>query len=238
MKSLLFWLAVAALPPAHSENIRVVTETSSYAYLRGGKVAGPATEIVEQSLRKAGLNDYQIRLYPWARSYDMALKEANVLIYVIARTPERENSFKWAGEFTKIRYHLYKLRERPQIVVRSLADARRYSVGVMRDDVRHQYLKKAGFSKLVVSAQSLDNFQKLLNRQVDLLPLNDDDPAALCAEAHYDCARLEKVLTLDDMSSGLYMAYSLATPDAIVERTRAAFEKIKAEGGVKKLMDK
>ena len=167
----------------------------------------------------------------------MALNEPNVLIFLIARTPAREQQFKWAGEIMKIQYHLFRLQDRTDIAVKSLADAKNYSIGVMRDDVRHQYLQSKGFMRLAVSAQWIDNFNKLIKRQVDLVPLTDDDASSLCIQAHYDCAALTKVLTLDEATSGLYMAYSNATADTTVQRTRLAFEKLKADGTVRRIMD-
>ena len=219
-----------------AQTIRAVTEATPYTFLSDGKVAGPATEVVELTLKKAGLSNYQLSLYPWARSYDMALNEPNVLIYLIARTAARENQFKWAGEIMKVQYHLFKLKDREDIVVKNLQDAKNYTIGVMRGDVRYQYLQAQGFTKLVVSAESIDNFDKLLNRRVDIVPLNDRDASSLCEETHFKCANLAKILTLQEMSTGLYMAYSKSTPDAIVERTKAGFEKIKAEGSVRKIM--
>jgi polar amino acid transport system substrate-binding protein len=233
-------LALALAWPGAStraQTIRGVTEDSSYTYLRDGKVAGPASEIVETTLRHAGLTDYRLALYPWARAFDMALQEPNVLIYLIARTPARETQFKWAGEFMRIDYHLYKLRESTDIVVHSLQDAKRYSVGVMRDDVRQQYLQGEGFTKLVISARNSDNFKRLLNRQVQLVPMPERDAAQLCEEAHVDPAILQQVYTLDKLSTGIYMAYSKATPDETVARTRSAFDKIKADGTVGRLMN-
>jgi polar amino acid transport system substrate-binding protein len=233
-------LALALAWPGAStraQTIRGVTEDSSYTYLRDGKVAGPASEIVETTLRHAGLTDYRLALYPWARAFDMALQEPNVLIYLIARTPARETQFKWAGEFMRIDYHFYKLRESTDIVVHSLQDAKRYSVGVMRDDVRQQYLQGEGFTKLVISARNSDNFKRLLNRQVQLVPMPERDAAQLCEEAHVDPAILQQVYTLDKLSTGIYMAYSKATPDETVARTRSAFDKIKADGTVGRLMN-
>jgi polar amino acid transport system substrate-binding protein len=120
--------------------------------------------------------------------------------------------------------------------VRNLQDAKNYSVGVMRDDLRQHYLQARGFTKLVVSAQNSENFRKLLNRQVQLLPMPEHDGLALCEEAHVDCELLEKVYALDDLSTGLYMAYSNATANETVARTRAAFDKLKADGTVTRLM--
>lgn len=233
--SIAAWLALTALA-APAQTIQGVTEFTPYSYLRDGQVSGPATQVVEASLRDAGLADYRITLYPWARAYDMALKESNVLIYLIARTPARESLFKWVGEFMTMDYHLYKLKDNTDIVVRTLDDARNYTIGVMRDDLRHQYLQDKGFRRLVVSGQALDSFRHLINGQVQLTPLPARDAALLCKEARFDCTRLESVHTLNELSMGLYMAYSLATPDSTVARTRAAFEKLRAGGTVKRLM--
>lgn len=221
-----------------AQAIRAVTETTPYTFQKGDRVEGSATEVVEKTLQAAGLTDYQVKLYPWARAYDMALKEPGVLIFLIARTAAREQQFKWAGEIMKIQYHLYRLRDRSDISVKTLADAKNYTIGVMRDDVRQQYLQSRGFQRLAVSAQWIDNFNKLIKRQVDLVPLTQDDASSLCAEAHFDCAGLERVLTLDEASTGLYMAYSASTADSTVQRTRAAFDKLKADGTVRRIMEK
>lgn len=231
------WLACATLSPLAAQTIQVVTEQTPYTYLVEGKVVGSATEVVELSLHRAGLNDYQVRLYPWARAYDMALKTPNVLIFLIARTAAREKQFRWAGEIMKIQYHLYRLKHKP-LAITDLESAKRFTIGVMRDDVRHQYLRDKGFGRLVISAQSVDNFKKLLSGQVDLVPLTTDDATSLCKETRFDCAGLERVLTLDEASTGLYMAYSASTPDAVVQRTLQAFDKLKAEGHVKRVMDR
>jgi polar amino acid transport system substrate-binding protein len=221
---------------AQAQAIRGVTEESGYTWLSAGRVLGPASEVVAATMQRAGFTDYRAGIYPWARAYDMALQEPNVLIFMIARTPQREDKFKWAGEFMRIEYHLYKLRTSTEVVVRTLQDAKAYSVGVVRDDVRQQYLQSQGFTRLVVSAQNGDNFRKLLNRQVQLVPMPERDVQQLCGESHIDCAMLEKAYTLEALSTGLFMAYSKATPDDVVLRTRAAFEKVKADGTLARLM--
>lgn len=65
------WLATAC-PLGNAQSIRGVTEETSFSYLKDGRVAGPADEVVEATLKHAGLNDYRLALYPWARAYDMA----------------------------------------------------------------------------------------------------------------------------------------------------------------------
>jgi len=75
-----------------------------------------------------------------------------------------------------------------------------------------------------------------VSRQIQLIPLPETDAAALCEEAHFDCSQLERVYTLDELSTGLYMAFSGATPDAVVERAKVSFQKLRADGSVAKMM--
>ncbi|MGP1629112.1 MAG: substrate-binding periplasmic protein [Giesbergeria sp.] len=238
MRYSIFWFWMLTLgAAAQAQTIEAVTETTPYTYMANGKVVGTATEVVELTLQRAGFANHSVHVYPWARAYDAALKEPNVLIFLIARTPAREQQFHWAGEIMKIQYHLYRLKSRP-LAIGTLDSAKAYTVGVMRDDVRQQYLQAKGFERLVVSAQSLDNFQKLLRGQVDLVPLTSDDAVSLCQQTGFNCADLVRVLTLDEASTGLYMAYSLQTPPEVVQRTKAAFNQLKAEGQVRRIMDR
>lgn len=232
------WIALSLgllCSAAQAGQLRVVTEETAYSYLRDGRIAGTATTVVEATLQRAGLEHYQIGLYPWARAYDMALRDPGVLIYLIARTSEREALFRWVGEIMRIEYHFYRLREREDIQIADLETAKAYRIGVMREDVRHQYLQANGFDKIVVAANNNENFRRLLNGQVDLVPMPEQDMIILCQEAGIDPARVVKVFT-PDTATRLYMAYSRQTDDDTVLRTQAAFEQLQADGTVAKLM--
>ena len=234
--SLLAWALLVPLHP-WAQTVQVVTETTPFVFMQDGKIAGPATEVVKKTLQLAGIKDYRLNMYPWARAYNMALNEPNVLIYLVGRSHEREAKFQWVGEFMQIRYHLYKLRERADIRASNLDAARQLTIGVMRDDLRHQYLQQQGFTRLVMSAQTTENFAQLLNHKVDVVPLSEAGAEAQCRNTGFDCAGLERVLPLDALTTGLYMAYSLTTPPAVVERTRAAFKQLKANGTVQRTME-
>lgn len=228
-------LALASISWAHAQTLQVVTEDTAYTYLEGGQVGGPATRIVRAALESAGVDDFRVNLYPWARAYAMATRQPNVLIYLIARTPERERTFKWAAELMQIRYHLYRLATRTDVQVTRLEDARHYAIGVVRDDVRHQYLQRLGFTQLTLSAGNEENFQKLLASRIDLIPLPPSDAAQLCEKMRFDCRQLQRVLTLDALGTGLYMAFSTGTADELVSRVGEAYRRLRAEGRVEAL---
>ncbi|MGZ3183615.1 MAG: substrate-binding periplasmic protein [Telluria sp.] len=230
-------LAALALGMAcQAQTILTVTESSNRTALVGGKVRGPFTTIAEASLTAAGLKDFKTALYPWARAYHLALTQPYVLIYPMARTPERENKFKWVGEMQTIHYGLVKLASRKDIVIRDIEDARGYSVGVVRDDVRHEYLKQHGFNRLFLAANWNDNLVHLLKGQIDMLILADFDLTDTCAELNVSCSVFQRAYEINELTTGLYMAYSLATPDPVVERTRIAFTRLKADGTVDRVI--
>lgn len=221
---------------AGATTLQVVTEDSSYSALDGDKVVGVASEVVEITLANAGITDYHMALYPWARAYDIARLEANVLIYPIIRSSAREALFKWVGELEHVTPSFYKLRERRDVVVKALQDASRYTVGVVRDDSRQQYLEGKGFSRMVVSPNNLDNLRKLISGQVELIPMPEREAREQCADLHIAFEDLESVFTLDELSKGLYIALSASTPEETVQRITAAFARLKQDGTVDRVI--
>lgn len=221
---------------AGAATLQVVTEDSSYSALDGDKVVGVASQVVELTLANAGITDYHMALYPWARAYDIARLEANVLIYPMIRSSAREGLFKWVGELEHVMPSFYKLRKRGDMRVKDLQDASHYTVGVVRDDSRQQYLEGKGFSRMVVSANNLDNLRKLISGQVELIPMPEREAREQCADLHIAFEDLESVFTLDELSKGLYVALSASTPDETVQRITAAFARLKQDGTVDRVI--
>ncbi|WP_207283017.1 ABC transporter substrate-binding protein [Pseudomonas sp. FW300-N2F2] len=222
---------------SHAGTIEVVTEDSLYAYQRDDKVVGPGIRIAEETLRNAQLTDYSLSLYPWARAYEKALHEPNVLIFPLDRTPARETLFKWVGEIHRVASRLYKLRDNRDITVSSLEQAKQYSIGVVRNDAKQIYLQQRGFTRLVISANNHDNFQKLLNRQIQLLPMPENTARLMSQDAQVDFASLEEVYILDEQPHRVHLAFSLSTPDEVVAKAQRAFEELKDSGEVARIMN-
>lgn len=222
---------------SHADTIEVVTEDSLYAHQRDGNVIGPGIRIAEETLKSAQLTDYSLSLYPWARAYDKALHEPNVLIFPLDRTPAREALFKWVGEIHRVASRLYKLRDNKDIAVKSLEEAKQYSIGVVRNDAKQIYLQQRGFTRLVISANNHDNFQKLLNRQIQLLPMPENTARLMSLDAQVDFTSLEEVYTLDEQPHRVHLAFSLSTPDDVVAKAQHAFDQLKASGEVARIMN-
>jgi polar amino acid transport system substrate-binding protein len=224
-----------ATPDPSPATLRVVTEElPPYNMTENGEVTGLSTEIVQTVMQRANVQA-RIEVLPWARAYDLAMHNDNVLIYSIARTAEREHLFKWIGAIAPTRWYMFSLADRP-IQLNSLDDARRYHIATVNQDVGEQYLIAHGFQvgkELQSSSTYENNYRKLkvdhvelwisneLNA-INLMRKNGDDPATMMVRS----------LPLPELSSenGLYMAASPGTSDALVERLRAELARIRQDG--------
>lgn len=172
----------SALTYAHA--ITAVTEElPPYNMTVDGELTGMGTEVVKAVLEEAG-EDVRIRSMPWARAYDIALNNENVLIYSIARTPQREPLFKWVGVIAPTRWFLFSL-PGTEFDLKTLDDARQYQIATVKADVGEQYLIDKGFAvgrNLQSSNKYEHNYQKLKAGRVDLWISNE-------LNAHYLCVR-------------------------------------------------
>ena len=237
MKKLLLLLPIliaGTFYSAHAQEVTIVTENyPPYHYEKNGAVVGQGTETVRAVLDVLNI-EANIEIYPWARAYYMALNNKNTLIYGIARTPQRENLFKWIGVSSPVRYCLFALTSRNDIHVNTLEDAKQYTIGTVRDDIIEQYLMENGFKireHIEPNSSYEANLKKLVNKRVDLWGLVDLTAYYLVKSNHYPKSIIKEVYCLKGISSeGAYMAFSRNTPDALVDRFREALKIIKEDG--------
>lgn len=202
-----------------------------------GKVTGVSTEIVRAVLKELGI-EAKINIYPWARAYKIALEQENVLIYTIGRNPKRENLFKWVGHIVDINACLFSLKNRDDITINALDDARKYHIGAVRNDIRTQHLLTLGFDKLFLVSQNEQILKMLLKNRVDLWLDNELTGYYIMKKNGYIPDEKFKIVHKFLTGMGGYMAFSKATSDELVEKFTKALEQVKKDGTYKKIMDR
>lgn len=230
---------IVAAEPA----LRIVTEElPPYNMTKNGQMTGMSTEVVQAVLKEIGVHA-AIQPMPWARAYELALNDSNVLIYSIARTPAREPLFQWIGAIAPTQWYLFSLADRP-VKLNSLADARGYQIATVNQDVGEQYLVSKGFrigDELQSSTKYEHNFRKLRVDHVELWISNELNARYLTRENGEDPDKmLIRSLPLPELSSqeGLSMAFSRKTPVQTVEKFRAGLEAIRRNGVYDAIMRK
>jgi polar amino acid transport system substrate-binding protein len=235
--TLVMAVLVGALPVHGGQAITIVTdEFPPFNYIEDGRVAGLGTEVVRAVLKKADM-DAEIKVYPWARAYKMALSHGNVLIYTIVRSPEREHLFKWVGLVAENNACLFALAAR-NINIHAMADARKYRIGAVRKDVRTEHLLALGFENIEQVSKNELNLKKLVSHRLDLW-LEDELTAhyLLKKNGYIPGKKIKNVFRFQVRYKG-YLALSRRTPDAVVEKLKNAYDKIITDGTYDMILQK
>ena len=75
--------------------------------MENGELKGYCVDILKAVWKNMGGSEQPILVLPWARGYAMVQKEPNHMLFAMARTPERENQFKWVGPIYYADYELF-----------------------------------------------------------------------------------------------------------------------------------
>lgn len=232
LRVICFLLAMATAAPASAQTtdpeFRVVTTNfPPYSMEVDGTVRGVAADLVQAVLDDLGVRT-SIDVFPWARAYETALRGPRVLIFQIARTPEREQQFKWVGQVASYDVHLYRRADRAEIAPSGLDQAARWKIGGLLKDVKTQYLQEQGVPVTTYSDEA-NGLPMLLGGRIDLMPSDRQAMLHRLALAGLPPDQVVPVLRLDAISSPLYMAFSHDTPNGLVERVRESLERVRAE---------
>lgn len=235
-------LVIAAALPFHSHaaelQVTVVTENTPITQASDQHPeGGEATRFVEKLLQRAEI-DYTLRIVPWRRGYQLAKHSKNTLIYPLARTREREPHFHWVGQLIPIRYYLFRLKARPSLTLKTLEDARPYTIGVVNYHAHHEYLLQRGFANLQPVNSSDQNLKKLLRHRIDFFPMSDGGVFPLCQRTQISCEQITPELYLEDIASGLYMAFGRDTDAVILQQTAETYQQLIADGTHSKVFAK
>ncbi|MBW2722514.1 MAG: transporter substrate-binding domain-containing protein, partial [Deltaproteobacteria bacterium] len=92
-----------SVQPALSAELIILTENlPPLNYVEDGVLVGPSVDIVREIQRRVGSHE-EIKVYPWARAYKMALEDENVVLFSMTYTKVRYDKFKWIGPVAKKR---------------------------------------------------------------------------------------------------------------------------------------
>jgi polar amino acid transport system substrate-binding protein len=201
--------------------------------------AGYGREVIQKLMLDAGLS-YLQEPQPFARALKTLDTNPDAVLFPMLRTPERESKYQWIGLLAKRNYYLYRSASRKDIVIRSLEDAKQYRIGVLRGDVRTDYLRAQGFTEGTAKGLEVVNvtFSVLKMQQagrIDLIVYSDEGVKLACEEANISCDSLVPAFQLD-LAGGLWLVASPLMPHARVDTLRKAFKRQEDSGYLGKLM--
>lgn len=218
-------LSVTASP---AQELTIISEENPpFNYFKDGVFTGSSTEVVREIMRRIG-QPAEIQVMTWARAYQLAQNQPNVVLFSTARTREREDLFHWVGPIYKVRFGFYARRGSGPYPT-CLADAKKVNaIATYKDDVREQLLKSLGFTNLDSSKSPTSNLKKLLSGRVDLWLYSNLGVPSIAKQIGINPNAVELVLPFKD--TNVYIAISKGTPRAVVDQWQNALVGMKREG--------
>ncbi|HHX5625992.1 TPA: substrate-binding periplasmic protein [Pseudomonas aeruginosa] len=200
-------------------------------YAKDDGISGISTDTVRAACERAQIECQLILRFPWDRVYQQALSEPGYGVFSTARTPEREDKFKWVGPIGPDDWVLLAKGDSP-ITLGSLDEAKKYRIGAYKGDAIAEFLGKNGF-EADLALRDQENAQKLVKGQIDLWA--SGDPAGRYLAKQEGVTGLKTVLRFN--SDQLYLALNRETPDEVVQKLQAALDGMRKEGFVEDILN-
>jgi polar amino acid transport system substrate-binding protein len=228
----IFTKSNAQSAPVDWTTVRVVTEDLpplGYIDKQDQKLKGATAEQVQSAMNKLGMKT-GIDVYPWARALDMVQNSADVFIFNLARTAEREKLFQWVYKTAEKKVGVFALKSRKDITIHSFNDLKKYKIVVLDQNIVHLSLLKKGFDKIsndyfypMSSEANIVRF--IFSGRADIWIRTYTDQHDLdrqIANSGYDPKQCVLLFEIPDMISELYLATSLKTSSEKVRKFRDA----------------
>ncbi|MDG1750376.1 MAG: transporter substrate-binding domain-containing protein [Thalassotalea sp.] len=222
-----------------AQEIKVVTEYLSPYQTKNpdGSLGGFSTEVVQALFKQANKEPLFIVL-PWARAYEVAKSEKNVMIFSMARTKERDTLFHWVGSLTEVKLYFWGLKSKFPKTIDNIEHLKSYKIATARYSNADQYLMNNNFHNIYKLSNEDQNLQMLFTGRVDLITTTEKTLKSKSLKLGLDFEKLIKVKEFNELNNDLNLAFNLQSDPKIVKEFQQAYSVIKAKGIIKALKKK
>jgi polar amino acid transport system substrate-binding protein len=217
-------------------------EYPPYNFKEDGKASGFATEILLKMFEKLNVNKTvkDILVVPWARGYNDIQRKSNVCLYCMTKTSERveKHGFQWVGPIIGTGSVLFAPKSK-NIKINNVEDMKKYRICAIREDVAEQTIVSLGYSFDNVDRTShpVSIIKKLLTDRCALWAYGRISGKWVLKKNDYDPGDFEIVYNLSKKQF-LYYAFNKRTPASVIVPLQKAFDALKTEGVVDKIISK
>lgn len=209
-----------------------------FNFQENGKLQGISVDLLEKVWEKMGLdlNKSIIKILPWTEGYQNVLDEKDTVLFAMARSPQREQLFKWAGPIAPFKTVIFAKKDR-NIQIVSSEDLKKYKIGVIRDDNAIQMLSDNGIKEedLIIENTSTPIIDMLENGSLDAWAHGEIAGLWLIQQSGNNASDFSKpyVLGLTDA----YYGFNKETPDSIVQSFQQALDYLKSNNDANGISD-
>ena len=226
----LLLISLARAQPAQSgpEQIKYFTEDYPPSnFVEKGEIKGYAVDLLKAMWRQMKVAEQPIEVTNWA-AFNHVESTPNTMLFAMTRNAERENKFLWIGPIYNNRYVLIGRADR-KYAVSTPADAVRYRVGVIRDDIGQKLMLEAGVpeNKLEKVADFRQLVKMLKADRIDMIAATITVLPSFAGYGDFKASELKPLATVKD--APLYFAFNKDTDARLVARFQNALRAVEPE---------
>lgn len=216
---------------ATQAKIKILT-TVLVPYVSADGQSGISVDMTRELFKRAGI-DYEIQMMPVARALQDAENNQDQCVVPIERSQERETKYKWVSPIL-INQTAFFSRADSTIDLSVLADARPYSIAVMRGSAVEEYLQGIGFTFDIQSANGPEqNAQKMAGKRVDLWAVDTVIGPYYAQKA--DTKIKQQISFIQTLRA---LACNMSVPDSTIEKLSSVLKEMYSDGTAKAIFDK
>lgn len=205
-----------------------------YNYKADGQIKGLSVDVLRLVWRQLGIPPQPITIMPWARGYKLTQVQPGTVLFSMARTPEREELFRWVGPIHTVRFVL-KGKKSKNYQVKSMADLHGMAIGTLADDVGDVLLGSlADHARIEPVADTAFSLKMLEYDRIDLMAYEEKSFDQLAQASGLDPNQYETVFVLKE--TGVYYALNSQTSQELVDRMQQALNVVRASPGYEQIL--
>lgn len=212
--------------PVHARYLQLgCSDWKPYCYKYNNQLRGPLIDMSQAIMDEAGF-DYTIDVFPWNRVYKLGSTQPNFLILGLGRTASREAFFKWIAPLKQpsMIYAYQSIHSR--IALTSKDDLKHYKIAVERGSYTHEHLLQTGHDEenIIIVSRYEQIYNLISHGRAEFFLMDSSAFAPEAIRSGFDPDLFKPALLVFTVTE--YLATGLGTPDDVVERVRASYDKL------------
>lgn len=231
---LIFVLCLLLRPCAALTLYSEINEPFNFIEQTNGKIVGISVDLLTEAAHRANVPLSILITVPWGRAQELVKRadQSDACIFSVTRTTEREPLYQWVGPLAHAKWALFA-RDDFKGQLKTLADARPYTIGGYLNDSRTAFLERMGGFKLDIVYDDMLNPKKLAAGRIDLWISSLYGGRQMAATV--GVSGIKPVLVFHEVDN--YLACGPKVPTTTIAGLQQALDEMRRDGTSKRITD-
>lgn len=199
---------------------------------QSGMPDGYVVDIVKAIQKTVG-NKTKIEFLPEGRALSVTENRADTVLFSLSKTDHRKNKYLWLAQVMSKKWLVYSLKTSNEIITNVSQLKKLSQIGVVRGDVREEWLITNNFTNLYPVTNHEQNVRRLLMGRVSAIVYEEQGLSYICQELGIDISLFQAHQPLN--ISPVFIVMSKDTMPAVFAVWQAAFDKLLANGEIESI---